>query len=40
VNRSTGFAPPAPPRQPDPAMSRIVDAALPFYDRLAAHALT
>ena len=40
VNRSTGFAPPRPiPTLSDPRLLRLEEAALPIYERLAAHAL-
>lgn len=44
VEKSTGFAPPAPgeealPELPD-ALRRIADAARPYYDRLAEHRIT
>jgi hypothetical protein len=40
VERSTGFGPPAPPPPPlGAAARRLADAARPFYEALAPHAL-
>jgi hypothetical protein len=41
VERSTGFSPPPPEREPDlsPELRAIADAARPYYDRLARHRL-
>ncbi len=40
VHRSTGFAPPTPPKPLSPERQRIADAARPHYEALAAFALT
>ncbi len=40
VESSTGFAPPAPPRQrPPPELARLYDECMPYYLRLGAHRL-
>ena len=40
VWRSTGFGSPRPPPEPAPELLPVIDAAVPFYERLARHRLS